>query len=198
MEVKQIEDKELLQQIKEESRLNVDGFVKDCLVKYRCEGPYVDVACGYKTKDPYVRAYSQDKSVIYVALDSASSFSQAPHEGSKPNVRADATAIPLGDQSAGTVICIGSIEHIEDDNRAVNEMARVLEDGGRLIITYPGKDMPLHEKLYQRDFRRYADEDITEQLNQDYEEIEIKKKIVDGKEIDILVTGKRKTRTAIS
>jgi ubiquinone/menaquinone biosynthesis C-methylase UbiE/peptidoglycan/xylan/chitin deacetylase (PgdA/CDA1 family) len=40
------------------------------------------------------------------------------------------------------VICMGVVEYIEDDGKAVREMARVLKPGGYAIITLPNKRSP--------------------------------------------------------
>jgi SAM-dependent methyltransferase len=54
-----------------------------------------------------------------------------------PLVRGSAEAIPLADGTAQLVVALDVIEHLDDDARAVAEMARVLAPGGHLMINVP-------------------------------------------------------------
>jgi SAM-dependent methyltransferase len=71
--------------------------------------------------------------------------------------RGSATEIPLRDASVDAVLALDIVEHIEDDRRALGEMARVLRPGGVAVITVPAfpflwsaHDEALHHK------RRYT------------------------------------------
>jgi SAM-dependent methyltransferase len=52
-------------------------------------------------------------------------------------ISGDATAMPFGDGSFDRVIAAEVFEHILDDQRAINELARVLRPGGLAAITVP-------------------------------------------------------------
>lgn len=52
-------------------------------------------------------------------------------------VVADATALPFKQGSFQLVLCTEVLEHIEDDDAAVSEIARVLASGGRGVISVP-------------------------------------------------------------
>lgn len=49
----------------------------------------------------------------------------------------DVTAINLDDESAGTILCIETFEHVFEVRRAFDEVFRVLQPGGLFIITSP-------------------------------------------------------------
>ena len=49
----------------------------------------------------------------------------------------DVSAISLPDQSAGTVLCIETFEHVFEVRRAFDEVFRVLKPGGVFVITSP-------------------------------------------------------------
>ncbi len=49
----------------------------------------------------------------------------------------DVTAIRLPDQSAGTVLCIETFEHVFEVRRAFDEVFRILKPGGIFVITSP-------------------------------------------------------------
>ena len=66
-----------------------------------------------------------------------------PAEGGSPpgaaggTVLGDATAMPFPDASFHRVIAAEVLEHILDDQRAINEVARVLKPGGLAAVTVP-------------------------------------------------------------
>ncbi|MEU8122574.1 class I SAM-dependent methyltransferase [Spirillospora sp. NPDC049024] len=52
-------------------------------------------------------------------------------------VHADARALPLPSGAFGVVTALDVLEHVDDDERAVREIARVLRPGGTALITVP-------------------------------------------------------------
>lgn len=71
-------------------------------------------------------------------------------------VRGDATALPAAAGSVDLITAFDVIEHIEDDHRALAEIARTLRPGGTLLVTVPC-DMRLwsaHD-VASHHFRRY-------------------------------------------
>jgi len=51
--------------------------------------------------------------------------------------------IPCRSNTFDCVICIEVLEHLDEDERAIRELVRVLRKGGKLIVTAPSKDFPL-------------------------------------------------------
>ncbi|MBV8487378.1 MAG: class I SAM-dependent methyltransferase [Planctomycetaceae bacterium] len=49
----------------------------------------------------------------------------------------DVSAIGLADESAGTVLCIETFEHVFEVRRAFDEVYRILQPGGVFVITTP-------------------------------------------------------------
>ncbi|HLF72493.1 MAG TPA: class I SAM-dependent methyltransferase [Dehalococcoidia bacterium] len=63
---------------------------------------------------------------------------EAAHQPASPLcIVAPATSLPLKDGSVRYVLCSEVLEHLEDDETAVAEIARVLSDDGRAVITVP-------------------------------------------------------------
>ncbi len=52
-------------------------------------------------------------------------------------ISGDATAMPFGDGTFDRVIAAEILEHVLDDQRAMNELARVLRPGGLAAVTVP-------------------------------------------------------------
>ena len=73
----------------------------------------------------------------------------------------DATALPFPDASFDVVTALDVIEHVDQDEKAIEEIYRVLKPGGTAIITVPAHaylwsyhDVALHHK------RRYSKSDF--------------------------------------
>jgi SAM-dependent methyltransferase len=49
----------------------------------------------------------------------------------------DLHRMPLADGSVDAVVCTGVLEHVDDPDRAVNELRRVLKPGGRIYVSLP-------------------------------------------------------------
>jgi SAM-dependent methyltransferase len=92
--------------------------------------------------------------------------------------RMDITAIPRPDASFDVVLCMHVLEHVPEDRRALNEIARVLRPGGWALVLVPldlqraeTLEDPLitdpdeRERLYwQRDHVRLYGRDFPERL----------------------------------
>jgi len=62
---------------------------------------------------------------------------QAPDAAGSAAVAGDARAMPFADGTFDRVIAAEVLEHILDDQRAMNEVARVLKPGGIVAVTVP-------------------------------------------------------------
>ncbi len=73
----------------------------------------------------------------------------------------DITHIDLPDDSLDIIICYHILEHIEDDQKAISELFRVLKKGGRCLIQTPFKEGEILE-----DAAIKSPEDRTKQFGQ--------------------------------
>jgi SAM-dependent methyltransferase len=74
--------------------------------------------------------------------------------------------IPFPDASMDAVLCLEVLEHIEDDARAVRDIARVLKPGGIFIVAVPYTYYwPQYQKLMGH-FRHYTRESLSALLRQ--------------------------------
>ena len=71
------------------------------------------------------------------------------HAGASPlrAAVADVRAIPFADESFDVVYSMGTIEHFEETEHAVTEIARVLAPGGRAIVGVPNRHDPFLRPL---------------------------------------------------
>lgn len=86
--------------------------------------------------------------------------------GTGKYVVADGTQLPFRTGALSHVICSEVLEHIEQDQKAIDELARVLRPDGLACITVP------HRKFYMaaddrfvRHFRRYEIDEMREKLD---------------------------------
>lgn len=65
----------------------------------------------------------------------------------KLDYESDVVAIPVPDESFDLIVCTEVLEHVPEPILAVKEMARILKQGGRLLITAPLGSF-LHQEPY--------------------------------------------------
>ncbi|NOD64537.1 MULTISPECIES: glycoside hydrolase family 99-like domain-containing protein [unclassified Ruegeria] len=99
----------------------------------------LDIACGEGYGTDIIAASA--KSVIGVDV-SASAVEHAKFHYRDPRLcfrAGSATDIPIPDQSVDLVVSFETIEHLEEHDRMIQEVRRVLRPGGLLLISSPNK-----------------------------------------------------------
>jgi SAM-dependent methyltransferase len=107
-------------------------------------GSVLDIGCADRWPEPRLAPACH-----YIALDYPATGRDL--YGARPDIFATASQLPLQDGSVGTVLLFEVVEHLSHPRLAFEEIARVLQPGGRLLLTmpflYPIHDAP-HD--YQR------------------------------------------------
>lgn len=75
----------------------------------------------------------------FAAMDEAGELGSATDAGDGHAVAADATALPYADGSFDRIIAAEVLEHIDNDEAAIGELARVLRPGGTIAVTVPAR-----------------------------------------------------------
>jgi len=94
------------------------------------------------------RAYGVDISEPTV-MQARAAFETGP--GARDRLRGavgDVRDLPFRDESFDAIYSMGTIEHFDDTERAVREMARVLKPGGRAIVGVPNRHDPFLRPLF--------------------------------------------------
>ena len=117
-------------------------------------GVVVDVGCGRQRIRPFL-----DPSCRYVGTDFYATARNLYQ--SRPELYADARALPLADASADTVLLVEVLEHVAQPERALSEALRVLRPGGTLVVSVPFL-YPVHDAPF--DFQRWTPAGIREVL----------------------------------
>lgn len=80
-------------------------------------------------------------------------------------VVADGTRLPFAPESFGHIVCSEVLEHVEDDEGALCEFARVLYANGHVSVTVPHRKFYFAEDdRFVRHFRRYEIEEMRGKL----------------------------------
>ncbi len=77
----------------------------------------------------------------------------------KPNIYGDVQRIPLRGQSVDCILCTEVLEHLPRPERCVDEMHRLLRDGGLVLASVPFL-YPVHADPY--DYQRFTEDGLRE------------------------------------
>ena len=105
-----------------------------------------------------------------VGLDRVSPDSSA-RKGGVRYVRGDLNGVPLADASFDLVVSFQVIEHLEDPNRYLTAIARVMRPNGTALITTPNLLTSDRENPYH--VHEYEPEELGECLRGHFEEVEL-------------------------
>lgn len=89
----------------------------------------------------------QAKSWMYLNLDLST----------KPNIYGDVQRIPLRGQSVDCILCTEVLEHLPRPGRCVDEMHRLLHDGGLVLASVPFV-YPVHADPF--DYQRFTEDGL--------------------------------------
>ena len=79
----------------------------------------------------------RDAGWTVAALEYGAEGAEVAAERGLAVMRADATALPVSDDSLDLVVAFDVLEHIPDHDRAVEEVHRVLRQSGRFLVAVP-------------------------------------------------------------
>ena len=105
------------------------------------------------------------ENVIYSELSFRALATLKGLNGQGHYVAADGTRLPFASSSVSHVICSEVLEHVENDQAAIDELARVLKIGGLAYITVPHRKFYFAaDDRYVHHFRRYEIDEMTLKL----------------------------------
>ena len=114
-------------------------------IKFYSRGRLLDIGCGAKPYKESTKPYVTE----HIGLDRE----DTPHNKENIDIFAEADNIPLPDNSFNTILATSIFEHVEEPDKAISEMYRILKKDGYCIVITPFM-WHLHEA--PRDFYRYT------------------------------------------
>lgn len=108
-------------------------------------GVLLDVGCGVKPYENLFRPYVEE----YIGIEYSP---ESGFRGNKADVCGDAGYLPFADGSFDTILCTEVMEHVPNPEKTIEEFARLLRPGGKVLTTAPFF-YPIHDPY---DFFRYT------------------------------------------
>lgn len=107
-------------------------------------GKILDIGCADGTFTKVILEHSKAKKIVAVdVLESSVSYAKRRFARSKKLFFkvADAHKLPFKNKEFDAVFCLEALEHVENPRRVVQEMHRVLKNGGYAIILVPSENL---------------------------------------------------------
>lgn len=125
----------------------------------RADRRILELGCGISPIMP------SSANVIYLDLSFQAIRTLKDLQGEGGYLTASASEIPIRSNEVDVVICSEVLEHLPDDESALQEIWRVMKPGGELFIT-----VPLHQRFFAYDdhfvhhYRRYDPHELVARL----------------------------------
>ncbi len=104
-------------------------------------------------------------SIVYSELSLAALRILRRRQGRGGYVAADGMRLPFKAGSFDQTICSEVLEHVADDRKALQELARVMKPSGQLIITFPHRKFYFaYDDHFVKHLRRYELPEMEERL----------------------------------
>jgi ubiquinone/menaquinone biosynthesis C-methylase UbiE len=118
----------------------LDGFAENL----RGQGPVCEIGCG----PGHIARYLKDRGVNMSGVDLSAEMVKCA-SSRNPDIsfaRGDMLGLDSADNSFAAIVCFYAIIHLQrgDVTLALKEMRRVLQPGGRLLISFHGGEGELH------------------------------------------------------
>ncbi len=114
----------------------------------------LDVASGVGYGSDMLKAAGAALVVGVDRSQEAVAYGQHRHSSANPDyVVADVESLPLGDRQFDVVVCFETIEHINDPQRFLSEVKRLMRPNGLLIVSTPNRGIyPEGNPFHTREF----------------------------------------------
>lgn len=141
-----------------------DKFFDEKIKEIAKEKNILDIGGGFRFQKGLKKYQPLFKQSNYRVLDKEASY--------QPDILGDICQIPLSDGAVDAIICKAVLEHINEPQKAVKEMYRILRKGGKCFVYVPFLyPYHAHQGVY-KDYYRYTQDGI-KYLFREFSSIEI-------------------------
>lgn len=141
-----------------------DNFFDEKIREIAKEKDILDIGGGFRFQKELKKYQSLFKKSNYRVLDKETSY--------QPDILGNVCQMPLPDESVEAIICKAVLEHINEPQKAVKEMYRILKKGGKCFVYVPFLyPYHAHQGVY-KDYYRYT-QDGVKYLFREFSSIEI-------------------------
>lgn len=145
VQIKRVNDLKCNHPARTPARKRIRRFVRHCSLRFRLSPPVLDVGAGYRSNEPEICARQL---LDFYTLDISPQFS--------PDLICDAMDMCIVPTSFfGTCVSTELLEHVEQPQKVVTEIRRVLKPDGLAIFTVPFW-VCIHEKPGLKDYWRFT------------------------------------------
>ncbi|MEK7571950.1 MAG: methyltransferase domain-containing protein [Patescibacteria group bacterium] len=135
------------------------------LSRIKLEKPVLDIGCGF---GEFALAFAEEP--IDMGIDNyARDLYIASKTGKYKNLTlADARELPFADNTYGSVFSISTLEHIENSDKVLKELYRVLKPGGTLFLTLETDEVDgatFYRPLLKKNGLGFLSDMLTKQYN---------------------------------
>jgi SAM-dependent methyltransferase len=128
----------------------------------------LDVGCGEGTAEISLGRLQISQLALYAVDRRIERAQKTASIGTAHNIKvqvaaADALALPFADASFDSTFCVAVLQHVRDVPKAVSELARVTQPGGRVVAVEPDNaarywfsSLPSGQKAYELGMRFFA------------------------------------------
>ena len=134
-----------------------DKFSKEKLKKIFTEKKtIIDIGGGLRVDDTKNNRFSEDNKWLEEYMDKVDYKVLDKVKDYNPDIVGDIHNLPMADNSVDAIICIAVLEHVEEPQKAMKEIHRVLKPGGYCFIYVPFLFYYHPMKGYYKDFYRFT------------------------------------------
>lgn len=147
-------------------------FREKCIDIFTTSGKVLDIGEGLRARQGTGNRFDKNRAWLQEYIKKTEYIVMDPVPDYKPDIVGDIHAIPLEDRSIQAIFCLAVLEHVENPIKAMEEMYRVLQPGGKILIYVPFLYYYHAHQGYYKDYWRFT-YDTLEMFAKNFSKFEI-------------------------
>lgn len=117
-------------------------ILKLMMKRHKFKGSCLNAGCGEGMYIPLISSFKNITNILNVDIKISKGMKAQLNKNNNSFIEASLTKIPYEDESFECILCTEVLEHIEDHEKVLDELFRVLKKSGRLILSVPQTPAP--------------------------------------------------------